>query len=224
VEVPNNKDFAFLQEEFLWLRLLPVRWVVLLMLGPAGIWAATKCAGRDAFFIVGMYAALYSAANVAFFICDRYRYPVWPAMSVLAGGGLIAGIQIIRQRKMPQTAWLLASMGLMATLSLHNWFGAELPTFARDYLFRSLAWYQKGHFQEALNDIDRSLSLDPSDGNSLHHRANVLFALNRLPEAKLAYEQTLKQIPQEAGAWNNLGATLERLGNTDDALNAGTNR
>ena len=35
-EVPNNKSLAFLQGEFLWLRRLPVRWVVLLMLAPAG--------------------------------------------------------------------------------------------------------------------------------------------------------------------------------------------
>ena len=27
-EVPNNKAFAFLQTEYVWLRVLPVRWVV----------------------------------------------------------------------------------------------------------------------------------------------------------------------------------------------------
>ncbi|HTL15653.1 MAG TPA: hypothetical protein VL793_00370, partial [Patescibacteria group bacterium] len=40
VEVPNNKAFAFLQQEFVLLRVLPIRWVLLLMLAPAGIWAA----------------------------------------------------------------------------------------------------------------------------------------------------------------------------------------
>jgi Tfp pilus assembly protein PilF/4-amino-4-deoxy-L-arabinose transferase-like glycosyltransferase len=220
VEVPNNKAFAFLQQEFIWLRLLPVRWVVLLMLAPAGIWAAAKWGSRDALFVLGAYAALYSAANIAFFVCDRYRYPVWPVMAVLAGGGLTAAIQIIARRNWYRLAWLFASMVLMATLSLHNWFGAELPSFARDYFFRSLAWYQKGHFQEALSDIDHSVRLDPKDSNALHHLANVLFALNRLQEAKEAYELTLKCIPEEAGAWNNLGATLDLLGQTDDALSA----
>jgi tetratricopeptide (TPR) repeat protein len=220
VEIPNNKSFAFLQEEFLWLRLLPVRWVVLLMLMPAGIWMAARWGCRDALFIVLVYAGLYSAANVGFFVCDRYRYPVWPAAAILAGGGLLSFVQLVQRRNWRATGWIVASMALMAALSLHNWFGARLPTYARDYLFRSLAWYQKGHFTEALRDIDKSIELDPLDANAFHHRANVLFALNRLEEASLAYEQTLQRIPEDGAAWNNLGATLDKLGKLDEARNA----
>ncbi len=219
-EVPNNKAFAFLQEDYTWLRLLPARWVVLLMLAPAGIWAATRRGNRDARFILLVYAGLYSAANVAFFICDRYRYPVWPAMAVFAGGGLAAAVEAVRRRRVRDSAWIAASMALMAALSLPNWFGVKLPSFARDYLFRSLAWYEKGHFPEALNDIDRSLQLDPSDATALQHRGNVLFALNRFAEAGAAYEQTLKFNPDDASLWNNLGTTLDALGRTDEALEA----
>ena len=220
VEVPNNKAFAFLQQEFVLLKILPVRWVILLVLAPAGIWAAYKWGSRDALFVVGLYAALYSASNIAFFICDRYRYPVWPVMAVFAGGGLVALVHLIKIRRARVLAWLGLSMVLLATLSLHNWFGAQLPSFARDYLFRSLAWYQKGNFQQALADIEQSVALDPRDGNALQHRANVLFALNRFEDARQAYEQTLQQIPEEGSAWNNLGATLDRLGKTDQAITA----
>jgi tetratricopeptide (TPR) repeat protein len=220
VEIPNNKSFAFLQHEFVTLRLLPIRWVVLLMLAPIGLWAAARRGNQDALFVVVAYAALYSAANIAFFICDRYRYPVWPAMAILAGGGLVKMVALLRRRARPELAWAGVTMTLMAALSLHNWFGAQLPSFARDYLFRSLASYQKGQFQQALADIDQSVTLDRLDGNALEHRANVLFALNRLEDARLAYEQTLKQIPEEGSAWNNLGTTLDRLGRTDEALKA----
>ena len=127
VEVPNNKDFAFLQTEFVWLRVLPVRWVVLLMLAPAGFWAAARWGNRDALFIVLAYAGLYSAGNILFFICDRYRYPVWPAMAVIAGGGLWAGVEMIRQRRFRAVAGLLAGMALMAALSLPNWFRRNAP-------------------------------------------------------------------------------------------------
>ena len=219
-EVPNNKAFAFLRKEFVWLRLLPVRWVVLLMLAPAGIWAAAKWGQRDALFILLVYAGLYSAANIAFFICDRYRYPVWPVMAVIAGGGLLAGLEIVRRRRMRQAACLAASMALMAALSLHNWFGAKLPSFARDYLFRSIACYEKGHFEAALSDINRSVALDPCDTTAIQHRGNVLMALNRFDEAEAAYEQALKLTPEEANTWNNLGVALEALGRTNEALNA----
>lgn len=220
VEVPNNKDFAFLQTEFVWLRMLPVRWVILLMLAPAGIWAAARWGNRNALFIVLAYAGLYSAGNILFFICDRYRYPVWPAMAVIAGGGLWAGVEMIRQRRFRAVAGLLAGMALMAALSLPNWFHATLPNFAHDFQFRSIAWYDKGHFPEALEDIQRSLELDPLDPASHYHLGNVLFALNRFEDARLAYEATLKLIPGDSRVWNNLGVTLDSLGRTSEALQA----
>ena len=194
-EVPNNKDFAFLQQEYFWLRVLPVRWVVLLMLAPAGLWAAARFGNRDNLFILLVYAGLYSAGNVAFFICDRYRYPVWPALAVLAGGGLLAGFEMIRQRRWRGLLCVLAGGGLMAAISLPNWFGVKLPNFAQDYYFRSSAWYEKGRFSEALEDINRSVELDPHNAAAQQHRGNVLFALNRLEEACRAYDQALNLIP-----------------------------
>ena len=217
-EVPNNKDFAFLQQEYFWLRVLPVRWVVLLMLAPAGLWAAVRFGNRGSLFILLVYAGIYSAGNIAFFICDRYRYPVWPAMAVLAGGGLLAGLEMIRERWWRGLLCVLASAGLMAAISLPNWFGVKLPNFAQDYYFRSSAWYEKGRVVEALEDINRSVELDPLNGGAQQHRGNVLFALNRLEEACRAYEAALKLIPGNSGVWNNLGATLELQGKTDAAL------
>ncbi len=219
-EVPNNKSFAFLQAEFTWLRLLPVRWVVLLMLAPAGIWAAAKWGNRDALFILLVFAGFYSLGNIAFFICDRYRYPVWPVMAAIAGGGLIACLETIRLRRLRNARWILAGMALMAVLSLHNWFGAVLPNYARDYQFRSFAWFHTGHLPQALKDIDRSIELDPTDPASLQQRGNVLLALNRLDDARDAFVETLKISPEESGAWNNLGLTLVGLGRLEESLPA----
>ena len=219
-EVPNNKDFAFLQQEYFWLRVLPVRWVVLLMLAPAGLWAAARFRNRDNLFILVFYAGIYSAGNVAFFICDRYRYPVWPALAVLAGGGLLAGLELFRQRRWRGLLCFLACAGLMAGISLPNWFRVELPNFAQDFFFRSSAWYEKGGATEALADINRSVELDPLNASAQQHRGNVLYALNRLEEACRAYDQALKLIPGSSGVWNNLGATLEALGKADAALRA----
>jgi Tfp pilus assembly protein PilF len=219
-EVPNNKAFAFLQEEFLWLRWLPVRWVVLLALAPAGLWAAWRRGRRDRLFLLATYAGLYTAGNILFFICDRYRYPVVPVMAVFAGGALPLLWVALRTRCWSRTVGVVASMAVMTAVSLPNWFNARLPSFARDYHFRSLAGYDKGRFVEALADVDRSVELDPSDATAWHHRGNVLFALDRLDEARAAYEQSLRITPEEPGAWNNLGSTLDALGRTEEALQA----
>jgi Tfp pilus assembly protein PilF len=219
-EVPNNKAFAFLQTEFAWLRVLPVRWVVLLMLAPAGLWAAVKWGNRGALFILLVYVLIYSAANVAFFICDRYRYPIWPAMAAIGGGGLIAFIEAIRHRRWRGILCQAAGMALMASVSLPNWFGAQLPSFARDYQFRSIAWYEKGHYPEALSDIDRSLALDSGEVTALHQRGNVLLALHRFEDARRDYEETLQIEPRDGGIWNNYGVALDGLGRTNEAQQA----
>jgi len=219
-EVPNNKAFAFLQQDYVWLRVLPIRWVVLLAFAPVGIWLAFRSGNRDALLILLAYAALYSAANIVFFICDRYRYPVWPAATIFAGGGLVFLSDALRLRRVQPTIWVGATAVVMTVVSLPNWFGAKLPNFSRDYLFRSIAWYEKGHFQEALSDINRSIELNPSEASAQHHRGNVLFALNRLQDAEEAYEQALTLSPGEAGLWNNLGATLASVGRTTEALQA----
>jgi Tfp pilus assembly protein PilF len=219
-EIPNNRTFAFLRQESLWLRWLPVRWIVLLMLFPAGVWAAAKWGNRDALLILLFCTFVYLAANVAFFICDRYRYPVWPAMAVIAGGGLIAALRTLQRRQIGSFLAVLASMAIMAAISLPNWFHAQLPSFARDYLFRSIGWYEKGSYAAALIDVDRSLQLAPGEITALHHRGNVLFALARFQESAADYEQALKAMPDDAGIWNNYGASLDAVGRTNDALQA----
>jgi tetratricopeptide (TPR) repeat protein len=219
-EVPNNKSFAFLQQEFVWLRLLPVRWVNLFMLAPLGIWAAFRCGNREGLFVLVIFLLFYSAGNILFFISDRYRYPLWPAMSVIAGGAALALLRAVLSRNMAAVSWMLGSMAAMAAVSLPNWGRVELPTFARDYFFRSLAWHEKGRYAESLVDVDRSLELDPGEASALQQRGNVLLALNRLEDACLAYEQMLRANPGEGRTWNNLGVALDALGRTEDALKA----
>jgi tetratricopeptide (TPR) repeat protein len=194
--------------------------VVLLMLAPAGMWAASKCGHREALLMLLLYASLYSGANILFFVCDRFRYPVWPALAALAGGGWAILYDAVRGGRIRTCANLLAVMALMAMISLPNWFGAKLPSFARDYFFRSIAWYEKERYPEALADIARSLALDPRDVNALQHRGNVLMGSNRIAEARAAYEAALKISPNDSGIWNNYGVTLEALGRTNEALQA----
>lgn len=220
VEVPNNKAFAFLQEEFSSLRWLPVRWVVLLMLLPAGFWIASRFQNCDALFILSVYLFLYFAGDVAFFICDRYRYPLWPAAAVLAGGGFWWMFESLRARKWKSFLGAGAAAVLMAAISLPNWFAASLPNFSQDYYFHSSAWYERGHLAEALKDANCAAELNPRDGSVQQHLGNIFFAMSRLPEARAAYERALQLLPGDSGIWNNLGATLDALGDTDGALRA----
>jgi len=219
-EVPNNKAFAFHQKESNWLRWLPVRWVLLLALAPAGLWAAKRWGNLDALFILIVFGSVYVMALVAFFVCDRYRYPLWPALAVVAGGGAAAAAAAVLGRRWNWFFGMSAGAALMVLISLPNWAGVKLPSFARDYELRSLAWFDKGKFQEALVDIDQSLAQEPGEDSALHHRGNVLLALNRTEDARMDYEQTLKISADDGGVWNNYGVALDALGRTNEAMAA----
>lgn len=71
-----------------------------------------------------------------------------------------------------------------------------------------------------MSNVEESLKLDPNEVTAIHHRAVVLLALNRLPEARQAFEAALKRSPAEAVIWNDYGAALEAMGQTNDALGA----
>jgi len=219
-EIPNNKAFAFEQQKSFWLYWLPVRWVWLFALAPLGVWVALKFGSRERLFMFLVLLLFYSAGNILFFISDRYRYPLWPGMAALAGGAGLALFRAMRAFRITELLWMVASLGIMAAISLPNWFAVKLPTFARDYLFSAMAWYEKGHYAEALADVDRSLELDSADASAWQQRGNALFGLNRLAEACLAYQRALQSNPDEARTWNNLGTAFDKLGRTQDALSA----
>lgn len=212
VEIPNNNAYEFIvNEESTLLRWMPVRWFVLLALFPLGIMALRERDAGDRLFILAGYIILYTAGLVGFFVCSRYRIPLWPAMSVFAGGGALYLERQIRRREQPGLKISAAIViGAMA-LSLINWFGAQVPSFARDYFFRSIAHYTQGNYDAALSDIDQSLRITTHDISAVVHRGNVLFALQRIDEAKTAYELALKTVPDETTVLNNLGAANEHL-------------
>jgi Flp pilus assembly protein TadD len=87
-------------------------------------------------------------------------------------------------------------------------------------LFRSIAWYEKGNFAEALRDVSRSLELDSADASAWQQRGNVLFALDQAVPAKDSFQHALKLSAGEAVTWNNLGVVCEKLGETNSALAA----
>jgi hypothetical protein len=56
---------------------------------------------------------------------------------------------------------------------------------------RSSPVKKSGRFIETIEDINRSVELDPQSGGAPHHRGKVLFTLNRLEEGYRAYEQAV---------------------------------
>jgi Flp pilus assembly protein TadD len=211
-EITNNKSFHFFQEkESLVLRILPVGWFLLLALAPLGVISAGKSGDREILFMILCFLALFAVNLVIFFVNSRYRFPMWPMMAVLAGGGLNYFLTAaIKKNWRTLFASLLLILGI-SIFSLVNWCNATPPSYARDYYFRSLTEYQRGQLSRALDDVRQSLRLDPGDFEASLHLGNVLFALKRYDEAKSAYLNMAERFRPEERVWNNIGVSCEAL-------------
>ena len=220
-EITNNKSVYFFEdEETPVLRLTPVRWFMLAALAPLGVIMAVRAGNKNALFIIAGFLALYAVNLVMFFVNSRYRMAMWPAMTVLAGGGIRLIWQTYRAGNARRFFGYAFSACAIAAISAVNWPGIRTENYARDFYLRSLADYSKGDYKTALSDIRKGLALDPEDMEAGIHYGSVLFALRSFDEAKAVFSEMLLKYPREPRIWNNLGAVYEYLGDVDAAREA----
>ena len=221
-EIPNNKSYDFVaREEGRILRGLPVRWWLLLALAPLGFVAAWRAGGfsRAGASWVAAWAALLGAGVVLFFVNDRYRLPLWPALAVLAGGGIVDLARAARRGRRPLSTRLAAALAL-AALALADRPWIALPGPARDHLFRSLAAREKGRHALALADARTAVALEPENATAWFQRGLVEQDLGLHRDALASYRQAVRRDPADPRIHNNAGAVLEALGRHGDAAAA----
>src|SRR6185369_10855771 len=80
------------------LRFAPIGPWLLTPLGLVGLVAAAPRERRLAYVIWASFVPLYVAAVAVFFVADRYRLPLLPALCAGAGGGVAAAWRAIRAR------------------------------------------------------------------------------------------------------------------------------
>ncbi|GMQ76626.1 MAG: tetratricopeptide repeat-containing sulfotransferase family protein [Gammaproteobacteria bacterium] len=88
------------------------------------------------------------------------------------------------------------------------------PTFQR----LGLIALREGRPEDAVDNFQRSLSIEPADPVCLNNLGNVLRELGRLPASVSAYRQALGRQPDYPSALYNLAGTLALLGEHSQAV------
>ncbi len=134
------------------------------------------------------------------------RYAIAHAELALAYGRLYA------IRRIPE-ALDLAYRNCQVALSLD-------PALADGHLALASVFQQTGNEQGALNEIDRALSLDPSNRYTLVWQAQIYTRLNRWDEAEKTLHRALKEHPNFWLAYNELGFGLHGQARYREAIQA----
>lgn len=228
-EIPNNKSYDFMRRhESTLLRWLPIRWGLLLGLAAVG-WGGTfgrlPPAQRLRLLPLYSYIWLLAVGICLFFVNGRYRIPLWPAVAVLAGGGGLYLWSVLSARRW---RWLgMASLLLLATLLVSGGLGAKVRQTSfqdlqyRDFFYRSLAYYEKGQLEPALEDARRSIAALQAAGSEdaavWFQLGNVAMALGDDALAFDSYRRASELTPDEPRIYNNMGILHERQGRYADA-------
>lgn len=211
-EIPNNKSYRFiLREESTLLRWLPTSFAWLLALAVAGSFVAWPSLDRLSALQIWRVSALFGIGIVCFFVNARYRLPLWPLLAVMAGG--VAHRDFWRLRG--KTALVLAAGVLLLTLP--NWMQVTLPNEGRDYFFRSVAHFERGNYEEARQDAQQAVDLDPRDWASYFQLGTAAMALGDDEVAYGIFSRVVFLVPEEPRGFNNLGIIAERLGRVGEA-------
>lgn len=94
----------------------------------------------------------------------------------------------------------------------------EAPGFARGWFLRGFIEGQLGRFQGSADCLARAVALQPGDGEALLYLARAKLKLGLLQDARAAYLRVLAGPAPPAEAHVELGALLQRQGQTDAAL------
>ena len=94
------------------------------------------------------------------------------------------------------------------------------PDLLEAHLAQALIFQHSGNEQEALHEIARALSIDPSNPTTLVWQAQIYTRLNRWEDAEKTFHRILKEHPNHWLIYNELGYGLDGQARYQDAVKA----
>ena len=219
---------------------------VVYYLAPVGVaflaWgvAASLSAGRTVafaglFFLINVALVLQLIPVGSAAMADRYTYVPYAGLGLaLAWGfealrarGAAAGGALGRAAPLALLAAFIIAL-LFETreripvwrdnLTLWNDVQARFPHHPKPYTQRGWTYHMRGDDERAMVEVEKALSLDPSDGEALLTRGTLYYLVGDYRSALTDLNRAVLLRPRAASAWNNRGASLLGLERIDEAI------
>ena len=215
-EAPDTEDYYIYEEWSPLLRVLDrvLHFGVLFPLAAAGV-VLVGGRWRELWFLY-VWGIVTALAVAVFVVFGRYRFPLIPVLVMFAGAAVVFGVRSIRMG-----AWKrLGSAGALAVVValVSNWpVHAERRPYPFSYTNHAIALAEQRRYDEALEELDKALTLAPNDVDADFNKASMLFDLGRVDEALVYFRAARAGDPAYAAAAVGEGNTLLALGREDEA-------
>ncbi|MFC1654910.1 glycosyltransferase family 39 protein, partial [Myxococcota bacterium] len=185
-EVPNNRNYYFSKRFSGLLRLPLVTFGLILPLALAGIvlsWRGIRKRSVLVFFFLAHLVAL-----VAFFVNARYRLVVVPVLLIYAGAMLRWFYVQVKKRSWTRLGIVISLLALAYAGVYH-----KVPhiNYRANFLNLANAHRDLGSLELALHNYSQALNISPDFYYAYLKRGEVLTRLNRVEEAREAFNQAL---------------------------------
>ncbi len=214
------RDYSLVLKALLWKRVVAFPYGVLVPFALVGflLFAKSREPGK---VLIALYAAVYSASVILFFIAARYRVPLIPAFLLFASYALFWIVKKFRQRDYRRG---LAAMVLIlaafagCNLRLH---GPEHPAY-ETHLLLGNALAKQGRFNRALDEYERAMALAPGLPDPFFQAGVLMYRRDRMDEAGRMFQKTMRMTEKGgmAHAWSHqyLGHMARKQGDLKRAV------
>ncbi len=169
-----------------------------------------------------LYALIYAASVILFFIASRYRIPVVPVLLVFAAELPFLISEKLRARQFRPAAGAAAALAALIVLCNHGLAKAPQPPPAEFHLFLANSLSQEGEYGRAADEYKTACALAPDEPDPWFQLGVLYARMNRPDDAAAMFKKALSLAPgpqSMAAAWAHeyLGRLAEGRGDRDAA-------
>lgn len=215
VEVPDNYAFDFDSRRSWVLRLPFPGFALIFPLALAGMIAAWREKKRPGLRALALFAAVYLASVIPFFVTSRFRMPAVPALIVLAVFGATSVFRLLKDG--PRRLALLLVAVIVLTSIYTRWPHGWIPFSQVNFNFGT-ALQEEGLLKEAELQFREALRLDSRYAEAWNNLGAVLNQLGRHDEAAEAFRRASQLKPGYWEADYNQAEGALRAGRVEEAV------
>jgi hypothetical protein len=179
-EIGDNKNLSSFFAAWPPFGVMP-RWWWLLPLAVSGSLLPGR---RRGILLLGTFALAYGMSIVAFFVCERYRLPLYPVVCILAARLLLWAGSALRSGSFKELGLRVALAVSLVAWTLWDPTGYTIRERVDGRIARALTWEARGRSGEAEHLLLEALEIAPTWPRARLEYGRFLARHGRGPEAR----------------------------------------